>query len=77
MANENSIWDEIEKMTEFAEQKIKENPEIQDEWYSFDNRTDIHIEAVDDFPITGKQAIAYPVDEKGRTIVDSAYIQLF
>jgi hypothetical protein len=72
-----NCWSGIDLMIKFANKKIKENPDITDAWFTFDETTDIHIEQMDDVPVRSLQAIAYPVDKKGQTIVNSTYIQLF
>ena len=74
-AEKNMIWDDVEAMRKFAEQKFEENPTADDEWFNFDDRTDVQICTVG--PSREKHAFAFPVDENGNTITETAYIQLF
>jgi len=78
-----NIWDKISEMAEFAEKYIDDYKEhfVDDGgiWVEFEKIADIHISVLEDSSVLSEtfQAIAYPLDEKGNTITDSSYIQLF
>ena len=74
-----NIWTQIEQLEAFATDKLAEMKKANqsDAWFTFDDSTDVHIEEMDDSPVGGWQAIAYPLDEKGNAILDSFYIQVF